>query len=109
LGEASNSSYGAIRDWCRAANIDARLFTLFARFFRATWLALEGGHQIPDLVDIVKPSVLKRDLEMAGVPERPISIQAYCVNQTFISRESAVVGRLLAMMNQHQGEPPQKK
>ena len=100
LGKASNSSYGAIRDWCRAADIDARRFALFVRFFRAAWLAVEQGARITDFVDIVKPSVLKRDLQMAGGRERPISVQAYCRTQTFLVPESAIVTRLLAILSE---------
>ena len=102
LAKAVSVSYSLLRRWCKAANVDGRQFIHFARFFRVVWLAPRLGHRIADLVDIVNPSVLSRDLETAGIQERPISVKAYCVNQRFLQPKSPVVAQVLSLLNHDQ-------
>lgn len=102
LAEASSASYGAIRKWCLAAKVDGRMFILFARFFRAVWLASKGGHNVADLLDIVDPSVLNRDLKTAGIRNLPASIEAYCLNQTFLQPACPTVTRVISLLREDQ-------
>jgi CheY-like chemotaxis protein len=79
------SSAGAIRNWCRTANVPARRSLVVGRLLRAILLTREGFWKPEDLLDVVDRRTLQRMLTFAGVSSGlPVDVDEFLDRQAVI-------------------------
>jgi CheY-like chemotaxis protein len=87
-------SYGALRNWCRTANLSSRNSLGFTRLLRATILHERTGRRFEDLLDVVDLRTLRKLLCRAAiVSEASRTGNIVAAIDEFLGRQSFITDR----------------
>lgn len=112
VGREIGHASGCIRNWCRTAKVEARVFRDFVRALRVVYrLQAKPGRCETNLVEIVDDRTLKRFRLRSGGTEKqlPSTVEAFLERQQFIRDPefvTAIRGALKSIKIAKETEPP---
>jgi DNA-binding response OmpR family regulator len=102
-------SPGALRNWCRTADMSPRQSLVFGRLLRAVARA-RGQHRPADLLDVVDLRTLRGLFKLVGLQEQdlPTDIEAFLRRQTLVTDADALteIHRALEQRQLHSDTSP---